>query len=304
MMLNSKTSVVITTYNDSKFLKRSIPSALNQTLKPLEIIIIDDGSCNNDAEKIVKSFIFKTDISLVYEKKKNGGPSSARNVGIKLAKGQFILFVDADDELLLDSIEWRQKEIELRDESYASIYCSSIHHFQNKVIRTKNINEINGELNKCLLGRENGIPGQITCHFFRRKVLLEINGFNEALKFNEDFELILRIAKKWLFYGVNKVGFIQYFRENSWSKSDPYIAYNGVEHFLDMALKDNLLPLIEVNQRKKENKLSLVKKLIIQEKKIFEAIPYIDKAFEFMKPQNYKEYILMTFNKVIKLFNN
>ena len=58
LIKTSKTSVIITTYNDAKFLERSIPSVLNQTLKPLEIIIIDDGSHNNDAEKIFKIFGF------------------------------------------------------------------------------------------------------------------------------------------------------------------------------------------------------------------------------------------------------
>ena len=69
------------------FLKRSIPSVLNQALKPLEIIVIDDGSDNNDAEKIVNAFSLHSDISILYKKKKNGGPSSARNKGISLAKG-------------------------------------------------------------------------------------------------------------------------------------------------------------------------------------------------------------------------
>ena len=92
-----KTSVIITTFNDAEYLKRSIPSVINQTSKPKEIIIIDDGSSDNQAKEIVDSFHNHPDISIIYKKKKNGGPSSARNVGIKLAKGEFILFLDADD---------------------------------------------------------------------------------------------------------------------------------------------------------------------------------------------------------------
>ena len=105
---SSKTSIIITTFNDAEYLKRSLPSVINQSLKPLEIIIIDDGSDNDDAKVIIDSFKSITDIPLAY-KKLNGGPSSARNVGIKLAKGEFILFIDSDDELLPDSIDWRQK---------------------------------------------------------------------------------------------------------------------------------------------------------------------------------------------------
>ena len=109
--MKSKTSVIITTYNDSKFLKRSIPSIINQSLEPLEIIIIDDGSNDNEAEKIVQSYSDQTHIPIVFKKKNNGGPSSARNFGLQLAKGQFILFIDVDDELIIDSLEWRQKSL-------------------------------------------------------------------------------------------------------------------------------------------------------------------------------------------------
>lgn len=302
-IMKSKTSVIITTYNDSKFLKRSIPSIINQSLEPFEIIIIDDGSNTNEAEEISRSYSKLTHIPIIFKKKKNGGPSSARNFGIQLAKGEYILFVDADDELLLDSIEWRQKKLEELGERYASIYCSSIHFFQNKSKLTKKVQEINGELNVCLVGRENGIPGQITSHFFQKKVLLEIKGYNEKLKFNEDFELILRIAKKWLFYGVNKVGFIQYFRNDSWSKSDPIAAFNGVENFLEIAQKNSLLPLVEVSKRKKENRLTLAKKLLIKEKKIYEAVPYIDEAFNIVKPENLKEHFINIFNKIAKKMN-
>lgn len=125
----SKTSVIITTYNDADYLKRSIPSVINQSLKPLEIIIIDDGSLDNVAEVVVNEFQSLTDISIVFKKKENGGPSSARNMGIKLAKGEFILFLDADDELIQDSIEWRQKVFDKLDLEYASVYCASAYSF-------------------------------------------------------------------------------------------------------------------------------------------------------------------------------
>ena len=86
-----------------------MPSILDQTLKPIEIIVIDDGSKDDSAKEIVNSYINSTEIPIIFKKKKNGGPSSARNIGIHIAKGEFILFIDADDELLSDSIEWRQK---------------------------------------------------------------------------------------------------------------------------------------------------------------------------------------------------
>ena len=297
----NKTSVIITTYNDAEYLKRSLPSVINQSLKPFEIIIVDDGSDNDKAEVIINSFQGLTDISIVYKKKSNGGPSSARNIGIKLAKGEFILFIDADDELLPDSIEWRQKIFESLGKDYASIYCSKIEYFKNKSKAEEQVFETNGRLNVSLVGRgNNGIPGQITNHLFRKDVLIEVNGYNESLKFNEDFELILRIAKSWMFFGVNRVGFIQHIREDSWSKSDPYVSYAGVEDFLETALNEELLPLIEIKIRRKENRLSLVKRILIQRTKWNAATPFIDEAFDIIRPQNIKEFTLFILNKILK----
>ncbi len=296
----SKTSIIITTFNDAEYLKRSLPSVINQTLKPLEIIIIDDGSDNDDAKLIINSFKSITDIPLVFKRKSNGGPSSARNVGIKLAKGEFILFIDSDDELLPNSIEWRQEKLESLGEDYASIFCSRIECLKNKKSTIIEVPEFSGKLNVCLVGRNKGIPGQITNHLFKKNILLEVNGYDELLKFNEDFELILRIAKKSMFYGVNEVGFIQHIREDSWSKSDPYIAFEGVELFLETASNKKLLPFHEIEQRRKENRLSLVKKLLARRIRWNEAIPYIDQAFDIIKPQNAKEYILFFLNKVLK----
>ena len=298
---NRKTSVVVTTYNDGEFLKRSLPSIINQSQKPLEIIVVDDGSDNNLAETLAKSFSSNSDIPIIYEKKDNGGPSSARNLGINIAKGEYILFLDSDDELLDESLKWRQKTLDSLSKDYASVYCSSINCFKNKQKVIDEVNEIDGEIDGCLVGRKNGVPGGSPYHLFRKKVLLELNGYRESLKFNEDFELILRISKKWIFFGINRPGFIRHIRDNSWSNTDPYISYNGVERFLDIAQEDELLSMTEINKRRKENRLTLIKKLLIQRRKFKEVIPYIDEAFDIIYPQNIKEFLLHTLNRIIKV---
>ena len=280
-------------------MNRLIPSVLNQSLKPIEIIVIDDGSIDDLAESIINSYLGLTDIPIIFKKKINGGPSSARNVGLKLAKGEFILFIDADDELIADSIEWRQKIIESLSEEFASIYCSSIHSYENKSELTEKVMEVRGQIDSSLIGRKNGVPGGSPYHFFRRKALIDVNGYSESLKFNEDFELILRIAKKWMLFGVNRVGFIRHIRKDSWSKLDPYISYNGVESFLKVAENQKLLHIIEINKRKKENKLSLVKSLLLQRKKWKEIRPYLYNAFNTARPENAKELMLFVLSKII-----
>lgn len=95
-------SVVIPLYNKKDYIERTLLSVLNQTYDDYEIVIVDDGSTDGSVE-IVHKFLGSKKIRLI--KKENGGPSSARNCGVKEAKGQWIVFLDADDLLLPYSLQ-------------------------------------------------------------------------------------------------------------------------------------------------------------------------------------------------------
>jgi len=87
-----KVSIIIPTFNRAKYVCEAIDSALQQTMKDIEVIVVDDGSTDNTREKIKP---YKDKIEYVYTK--NGGPAHARNVGMKRAKGEYISFLDSDD---------------------------------------------------------------------------------------------------------------------------------------------------------------------------------------------------------------
>ncbi|MFD0777178.1 glycosyltransferase family 2 protein [Flavobacterium myungsuense] len=93
-------SVIVTTYNRDEFIERTLISIDNQTYKNIEIIVVDDGSKINYAEKICNKFN-----NCKYYFKNNGGLASARNYGIKKAKGIYIAFLDDDDLFLPHKIE-------------------------------------------------------------------------------------------------------------------------------------------------------------------------------------------------------
>ena len=90
-----KISIIMPIYNCEKYLKRSIESVLNQTYKNLELILINDGSTDNSL-KVCREYERKDDRVQVIDKK-NGGVSSSRNAGFKIATGEYVTFVDADD---------------------------------------------------------------------------------------------------------------------------------------------------------------------------------------------------------------
>lgn len=104
----TKVSLIIPVYNEAPFLKRCLDSVVNQTDKSAQVIIVDDGSTDGSAEICDK---YKKCGFEVYHKK-NGGVSSARNFGMKKAKGEYITFLDSDDVLLPNAIQIMTKEAE------------------------------------------------------------------------------------------------------------------------------------------------------------------------------------------------
>lgn len=98
-----KISVIVPVYNSEKTLKKCLNSILNQTLKELEIILINDGS-KDQSHKICKKYAEK-DKRIVYINKKNEGCSIARNTAINIIKGKYITFVDSDDYLECEMYE-------------------------------------------------------------------------------------------------------------------------------------------------------------------------------------------------------
>lgn len=91
-----KISIIIPVYNTEKYLERCLKTVINQSLKEIEIIIVNDCSPDNSLE-IIKKFEEKDRRIILIDKEKNEGLSEARNSGIKLAKGEYILHVDSDD---------------------------------------------------------------------------------------------------------------------------------------------------------------------------------------------------------------
>lgn len=99
-----KVSVIVPIYNVEKQLAKCLDSLLNQTLKDIQIILVNDGSEDSSAE-IAKKYVVKDPDRVLYFEKENGGLSDARNYGIPYATGEYIAFLDSDDYVELDTYE-------------------------------------------------------------------------------------------------------------------------------------------------------------------------------------------------------
>lgn len=128
-MKKIKVSVIVPIYNTEKFLEKCIKSILNQTLKEIEIILINDGSTDN-CHKICKEYAEKNKDKIKYINNKNIGCSATRNLGIELAQGEYVAFVDSDD--YIDKEMYEEMYIEATSKNYDVVISGIIYEGNKK----------------------------------------------------------------------------------------------------------------------------------------------------------------------------
>lgn len=109
-----KVSVIMTVYNGAKFIEKTIPQVLNQTLKDIELILINDGSTDSSL-KLMQNYQYDFRVRII-NLEKNRGQSYARNIGFQNAIGQYVLFLDCDDDFnqdLVGKLYWHMNKYKL-----------------------------------------------------------------------------------------------------------------------------------------------------------------------------------------------
>jgi|TARA_R110000851_G_scaffold141210_2_gene278934 glycosyltransferase involved in cell wall biosynthesis len=180
---NPLVSIIIPVYNYGKTLDRALSSVFAQTYKNLEIIIIDDGSTDNFT-KLKLNHLDIPNTKIIFQE--NGGPSKARNEGVKISTGDYILPLDSDDLIHPTYVEQCIKLI-TQDKNYSPIYCDTVHQGQMKGIEER------PEWSKERL--ING-PFIVNCSMFSREAFDSIDGYDEDLKGWEDYDMWLRMMQK------------------------------------------------------------------------------------------------------------
>ncbi|MCH7402094.1 glycosyltransferase family 2 protein [Belliella kenyensis] len=177
-------SVIIPTYNRAHVLANAIRSVLNQTFEDWELIVVDDGS-EDETRELVS--VFFDDKRIVYKYQINKGVSAARNFGALKAKGEWLIFLDSDDEMEVDSLFFFSNEI--------------LRNAHSLIFGGYNV-YIDGEFSDESLPNPTAYFAKLSGTYAIKKTLFEYNnGFDTHLKYSENTEFFHRLDQIEIYVG-------------------------------------------------------------------------------------------------------
>jgi len=243
-------SVIIPTFQRSEYLIRAIDSVLNQTYQNMEIIVVDDNDGDNEYRKStsenLNEYISKEQI-IYLKHDKNKGLPAARNTGIKQAKGEFIAFLDDDDEWLPQKIEKQIELFQKLDDSYGVVgsYWKIINEFDhNERIRTLTKR---GDLSKILALNHFSPPSMVVV---KKKYLDKVENFDENFRWREDIELYYRLSFVCKFDFVEEI-LVHYYQHPDTLSTNFEKKLAAVIQYLEkhsQSIKANKVPWGEINE--------------------------------------------------------
>lgn len=197
-----KVSVIVPVYNVSDYIEKCLDSLIHQTLKEIEIIVINDGSPDNSEEKIKK--YLKKNKNIKYYVKENGGLSSARNYGLNYATGEYIAFLDSDDYVTED-MYFKMYE-KAKENNFDMVVCDINYLYKDKTLRvssgikndTKNIKSVYKSIHPAAWNK-----------IFKKELFSNNIYFKKGVWF-EDVEFIYRLLPFIKSIGVVHENFNQY----------------------------------------------------------------------------------------------
>lgn len=191
-------SVVIPAYNAERHIADALASIKEQTLRDIEVLVVDDGSTDGTLRQVER---FSDSLDLIALRQANNGPAAARNAGVRRARGQYCAFLDADDVMLPERLAIQAALLDAEPD-LGLVYTDLMTFDAGGIIhRTRRaFSEPCGGLVIDQLLLDNFITTSTV--MAPKNKLIEAGLFSEARRISEDFELWLRIAARW------PVGFI------------------------------------------------------------------------------------------------
>lgn len=234
-------SVVIPTYNRESTIQKTLESVLNQTSRPMEIIVVDDGSTDRTID-IVKGIKVENSIIRLIRMKRNRGAQAARNIGIKVAKGEWIAFLDSDDEWTNDKIEVCQKIYE--EHPGYDVYFSDFFIRENNHIRRERCvspDKQGNHARNILCGARVLFPTMVV----KKQALEDIGYLDEKVAAYQEWDTNIRLSVKHKYYHIRKPLFIYNLYDGETISKNVRKAVNGYRYtminngelFLELGIK-------------------------------------------------------------------
>ena len=213
-------SIIIPTYKGNSFLGRAVSSALLQTYSNVEVIVVDDNNPETmerfETERVMDSFKDNTKVKYIkHERNRNG--SAARNTGVRFSHGEYVAFLDDDDEYMPSKIESMVSKMETLSMVWGAAYSNY------DVIRPNGQKLHYGEAKEGALLKDalmrNLMIAAGSNLLVRKSVFSELNGFDESFKRNQDLEFLVRLLQKHRLAYVKDLGLIVH-QQNKVSSTD------------------------------------------------------------------------------------
>ena len=199
-LLDIKVSVIIPVYNVQMYIEKCLATVMNQSLKAIEIIIVNDGSTDESME-IVNSF-HSSYSNIIIINKENAGLSSARNSGLKIAKGKYIAFIDSDDYIEMAMLEKMYNRAEEKDLDIVCCNVTKVDSNGKTIGVEKNVIDYDHVYDKDEVIKEyllNNIPSYAWNKLYNKRLFQEYKITYPEGKLYEDigttFELLFRSSR-------------------------------------------------------------------------------------------------------------
>lgn len=234
-------SVVIPAYNREATIERAVMSILNQTILPTEIIVVDDCSTDSTAA-IVQKLRRENSLVKLIRLKKNQGAQVARNCGIKIAKGNWIAFLDSDDEWLENKLEIQQKAVEENPEFdvfYGDYYIKKNDRIHYRYCKMKGRGGHYFE--SILFGSLVLFQGML----IRKKALEDIGLMDKNVPSYQEWDTNIRLSEKHKYYYINKPLFVYNLHNGETISKDQNKKIIGFQYVIvkncNLFLEDNII---------------------------------------------------------------
>ena len=226
--MNPLISIVIPTFNREHLILDAIETCVLQTYRPLEIVVVDDGSTDRTVGFVQNwsNGSSHKDVTLKIIKQENKGGNVARNNGIKNATGEFIAFLDSDDIWNITKLE-KQYEFIIQANTIGGVYCGlrQVEVESGKVISDNKRNYTEGFILSHLLIKD--VTAPTSAFLIRKKVFDEVGGFDKTLQARQDWDMWIRLAVKYEIRAVHENLMDLRHHKGTRTASDPHKEINA-----------------------------------------------------------------------------